>query len=381
MKNLQYPITQSLDDELMSVMNRWKIKHESIRIWQQLISIPAIFTEYIAQRKYDKNIDQSLSIHDGTDQNSQRYAIVLSFQPTGLSTSSLYTCKHIHDKGFKVLLVSNVALVQEDVRKLARCTWKIMLRSNFGYDFGGYRDGIRWLKKQGIDPEELLLLNDSTWYPLYANDRLLTHIESSEADFMAAMQLHKSGRPEKKIYESYFYAFSRDLLQSPLFNRFWDKYLLSNIKYRAINGGEKKFSQIMQSPSVRHRGIFNCTDFLSMIRQQNNAFLLKTLEYGAYVDRHFLADSIRLRESFVDTPDWHRTAFEHICAVAQRRHFHASFCFATISLQGIPFLKKSFTPLHVAMRRQFCDAVLKGDLPPLSCPEMFEEIVARDSKP
>lgn len=360
-------------------MKWWKLKREGNRLREQILSVPAFLLEYSRQKKYDQLFSQKVKIFDGIDLNSELYAIVLSYQVNGLSKASLFTCQHLHNKGYRVFLVSNTALSEQDLHALSTVTWKIMLRPNFGYDFGGYRDGVLWLKQLGIIPKRLLLLNDSTWYPLYSDDVLLDRIALSEADFIGALQLHKIRRHDQIVFESYFYSFSEKLYQSAIFTQFWQKYLLSDIKYRAVKAGERKLSRVLLKAEKNSEGVFKNSEFLALIQKQDHLFLFKTLTYAAYIDDAFMAQNTTLLETYNDSVAWCESARAHITTVSLRRHFHASFCYATIKLMGIPFLKKSFTPLHISMRKQYCRAVLNGDLPAPSCPEMHEEICSRDS--
>ncbi len=357
----------------------WRVKREAQRLWQQLASIPAFFIEYFQQKKYDLNFNDLVEVFDGTDQATSQYAIVLSYQPKGLSRSSLFTCEHLKRNGYKVFLISNARLAPQDLSQLKSLTWKIMIRPNFGYDFGGYRDGIRWLKQKKILPSRLLLLNDSTWYPLYSEDHLLRRIHESSADCVGALQLDKIRQPGKVVFESYFYSFSGTFFVSEIFTAFWANYLLSNIKQRAISNGEKKFSKIMLNASTDYKGIFTSSEFLELLKKQDSNFLQKTLLYAAYVDDSYKTSGIDLLQRFDLTEDWHSAVVQHVAAVCRRRHFHASFCYATIRLLGVPFLKKSHLPLHIRMRQQYCKAVLNGDLPRPSSKSMLDEIQSHDS--
>jgi len=49
--------------------------------------------------------------------------------------------------------------------------------------------------------------------------------------------------------------------------------------------------------------------------------------------------------------------------VASKRNFHSSFCYGTIKILGIPFLKKNKGELQVRTREQYLLAVKAGDLP------------------
>ena len=357
----------------------WKLRRELSRLKQQILSMPAFFFEARKQRQYDRDFEQHIQVVQGIDTDSSLYALLLCYQPDGLSASTLFTCQHLRSHGYKVLLVSNAAIAATTLVDVQAHVWRIIVRPNFGYDFGGYRDGIRLLKNWGVKLERLLIINDSIWYPLYKHDAALKEIASSHAEFHGAIQLSKHDRPTKIFYESYFYGFSGRFFNHSKFTEFWSNYKLSNIKYRAVKAGERGFSKAMLTWSVNHNPIFHREKMLLAMTEQHSEFLLNTLKYAAYIDSAFELRGHQLVSAFVDNTLWRDQALSHIRSVATRRHFHASFCYASIQLLGVPFLKKSTAPLHIAMRRQFVAAVLAGDLPMPSSVSMFEEINRRDA--
>jgi hypothetical protein len=367
------------DFGLKTMMPLWKIKRELSRLKQQLLSMPAFFLEANKQKAYDATFDQHIQLFHGSTIQTQAYAILLCYQPKGLSASTFFTCQHLQSQGYKVLLVSNAPMSGVELERVRPYVWRVVIRPNFGYDFGGYRDGVRLLKQWGEQPQRLLVLNDSMWYPLYEQDQLLRKVASSGAAFIGAMQLNKISRPDKIFYESYFYGFSGDFFASPQFTDYWAHYKLSDIKFRAVKAGERGLSKAMLKWQIAHEPIFHREKLLVAAEQQPASFLLKTLQYAAYIDPAFENHGRQLISSYTQSDAWRIQALAHMRKVATRRHFHASFCYASIRLLGIPFLKKSATPLHIAMRRQYVAAVLAGDLAMPTSSEMFEEIRQRDA--
>jgi hypothetical protein len=60
----------------------------------------------------------------------------------------------------------------------------IVERPNFGYDFGGYRDGVWLIGKLGLRPREVLFLNDSVWFPILKNATLLAEMRATSQDYV-----------------------------------------------------------------------------------------------------------------------------------------------------------------------------------------------------
>jgi hypothetical protein len=356
----------------------WKIARELERLRQQLLSFPAFFTEFIKQRRYDGNFAQYVQSLEGLAAKGSRYAIYLCFQPGGLAGSSLFTCQYLQAQGYNVMVVSNTPLPEPQLQDLRSLVWRVVLRPNFGYDFGGYRDGLRLLREYSRDApvERVLILNDSTWYPLHADDRLPQAFERVKHDFSAVMQLHKVGKPNKYFFESYFYWISGKLFASSLFQQYWDNYRLSDIKYRAVQAGERGFSKFIRRHQISHSAIFSGERLEQALLSQDAVFLQRTLKYAAYIDPHLRRQGQAVLDTFQENPVWRQRALAHTQQVIRRRHFHASLCYASILLLGVPLLKKSSTPLHLEMRTQYLKAVQAGDLPLPSYPDLLEEIRA-----
>jgi len=94
-------------------------------------------------------------------------------------------------------------------------SWRVIERPNFGYDFGGYRDGILLLEAWGIAPERLLILNDSIWMPLAPNSTLIDRFEAAEGAVIGGI-LHPDKvrrrvvkRVRRGFVESYLYLINR----------------------------------------------------------------------------------------------------------------------------------------------------------------------------
>ncbi len=60
----------------------------------------------------------------------------------------------------------------------------IVERPNFGYDFGGYHDGVWLIGKLGLRLREVLFLNDSVWFPILKNATLLADMRATSQDYV-----------------------------------------------------------------------------------------------------------------------------------------------------------------------------------------------------
>jgi len=366
----------------------WKIYRELDRTRQMLFAGVASIFEPFVQARHDRNRDRLLVVHDGKLEAKGKVALLLIFQPRGVSPTVYLTCSHLAKKGYVPLVVSNTPLTENDLALLSDCTWKTIVRPNYGYDFGGYRDGILWLQDQGQDLDRLLILNDSIWFPVWPEETLIDRMEALPCGLSGAV-IHRAAkrRNRKKsrpaFLESYFYLINRAVFESPSFRRFWRDYRVSSIKFNAVYRGERSFSPAMEAEGHSVEGVVDANAAVAAISTQGDAFLRKTLEYGAYTDPEFEAERDVLLGKAVDSPGWRNAALAHIKTVILRRSAYASFPYASCHLLAMPIVKKSrlmffgknYGTVQIKMRTQLLRAIQAGDIQ-VPFPEVLAEMLA-----
>jgi hypothetical protein len=353
------------------------------KIWRELRRISDQGTdklvwplEWARKALHDRRFPGNLSVRDGAVPLGSQVALFLLHQPDGIAASSLLTCTFLRDRGYAVVVVSNGPLSADDRARLLPVTSRVIERPNYGYDFGGYRDGLRYLRHLALRPDVLLMLNDSIWFPV-AGGTLLDRMERDPAAFQSPVFEKKAGRRAHNThFQSYLFLMRRSLLEHPAFDAYWEGYHISNNKRVVLQRGEKGFSQAMfragfggDAPSTR-RVLFD------RLKTQETAFLRKTLSYAAYEDPALVDDARRLLKDVRDTPDWRAAALGHFDGAVEANQPMGSYCYACATLLGFDFLKKSSYPVvHDGMRHQYLRAVEAGDLPS-PAPEVLAEIKA-----
>jgi Rhamnan synthesis protein F len=368
----------------------WKVYRELDRTRQMLHAMIGRIYEPFVQRAHDRKRDQILQVRDGHVPLGQKVALLLIYQPKGVSPTVMLTCRHLVAKGYAPMVVSNTPLSDADLAALAVCTWKTILRPNYGYDFGGYRDGILWLQDRDIAPERLMILNDSIWFPVWPEETLIERMEALPADLAGAV-IHPVQRRRKvsalrpAFIESYFYIANRPALQSAAFREFWQGFRVSSIKYNAVYRGERSFSHFLERGGLTARGIVSPETVVAAVAAEDDEFLAKTLTYGAYTDPEFETERDALMVSGTESPGWRASALAHVTKVAHRRSAYASFPYPAFRLLDVPFVKKSrlmffgktYGTVQIKMRTQLIRAIKSGDLP-MPLPEVFAEITASE---
>lgn len=196
-----------------------------------------------------------------------KVAIFLVYQPKGICASTLRTIRYLTSKGYSTMVVANGGVSDEHLAELTQVSWRVLIRPNYGYDFGGYRDGILSLSEAGITPEKLIILNESVWFPIGEDEQVISEIEASGLDLGGTIV---NRRPRKSLFwphttrviESYFFLFNSKALQSNAFKRFWLNYRVSSNKYNAVHRGERRVADTMIAAGLAADGVFSAEDFL-----------------------------------------------------------------------------------------------------------------------
>lgn len=323
----------------------WKVARELDRTAQQLKAVGGLVWEPFVQRAHDRNRAARLKITCGSRPLGDKVLVYLLYQPDGVLDSTIETCRLLEDQGYSTLIVSNAPLSRASLDRLAAVSWQIIERPNYGYDFGGYRDGILHLMDQCVRLEWLMVMNDSVWYPLGETETLVRRLETSGLDVSGTI-VHRSFRKTllrtraTRVIESYLFLFNRKALDSTAFRNFWVKYRISSNKYNAVHRGERQVAERMLAGGLTADGLFGREEFLTLIANQPDDFLRKTLTYAAYTDPELEEEGARILSELAPSHGWRERALAHVARVTQKRNFHGAFVFGSSQLLDIPLLKK-----------------------------------------
>lgn len=345
------------------------------RLKEQAQNIPRLMFEPVQRYFYDLDRVSKLNVWEGVATKSEKFCVLLIYQPGALPTSLLRTCEYMSAKGYNVIVVANGGILDDQRDVLLRSAWIVIERPNFGYDFGGYRDAILFLQDQRIYSAKLILMNDSIWFPMWSKTKVIENLERSPFD-LTGLLLHVPSRNEavndqqrmlrkRKLtehVESYFTMISQACFDSEAFIAFWKKYPQTNSKLMTIKRGEVGFSKAMNTAGFSIGGLTQRSSFINDISEKSDDFLSKTLKYAAYSDKAF-EDECQELLALTYTADWRPKVLDHIVRVVEARRFNASFCWATEQLYGTTFVKKHPGRLFQLGRERFLVAVDRGDLP------------------
>jgi hypothetical protein len=359
------------------VIPGWKLRRELDRTAQQLKAVAGLVWEPFVQRYHDRNRARRLSISPGEQALANRVLVYLLFQPDRILDSTIETCRLMAERGYSTLIVSNAPLTPESRLRLAEVSWQVMQRPNYGYDFGGYRDGILHLMENGIRPDWLMILNDSVWFPLRRDDCLVDRLERSGLDVSGTI-VHRSFRKTllrrraTRVIESYLFLFNAKAMNSLAFRDFWLNYRVSSIKYNAVHRGERQVAEAMLKAGLRADGLFDRDGFLEFCNDQDAQYLEKVLRYSNYTTATFETSCQTLLAKFDATEAWRQDALAHLRTVSNKHSFFASFPFVSAEGLRVPLIKRSSGALQILARKSVLRAIAAKDIPPFRASVMSE---------
>ncbi|MGL4239196.1 rhamnan synthesis F family protein, partial [Tabrizicola sp.] len=278
----------------------WKVRRELLRLKQQVAWYWETAFAGRRTRQHDLRRAALVQRHDGAKAPGNRIAALLIFQPGGLPRSLLETCDQLTNLGYAVLIVSNGPLTPDARTALIPKVWRVLERPNLGYDFGGYREAVMHLWDEGLDPDELIIMNDSVWVIRSAFPAFLTRLSAMKADVLGAALRSKKG---KHWLESYFFQLRRSALTSPAFRDFWRNYRLVDSKFGVIRQGERDFTVALAAGGLHIAALAGNPDFVGQMRLASDEELRLALTYAAPVTGALADDRARLLAE-PPLPDW-----------------------------------------------------------------------------
>ncbi len=151
-----------------------------------------------------------------------------------------YMLQELRKVADRLIVVCNYPSIARGADNIRPYADKIYYRKNIGYDAGAYKDALcsylGWDEVSRYD--ELLLINDSFYGPLYPIRVLFDRMEESNADYWGIIRAPKGKFDDGYTYDShiqsYFWAFGRRVLESALFRNFWQELTYPQSLYQAV---------------------------------------------------------------------------------------------------------------------------------------------------
>ncbi len=161
-----------------------------------------------------------------------------------------YLLRQISDYLERLIIIVNGIVNDNGLRILENHTDLIIQRENIGLDGGAYKDFFcQYTGEYNIDIQEfdeIILMNDTFFGPLYSLNTVLNTIESTNVDFWGISR-HPGGFfgeiPFPEHIQAYFLAISKSMFLSDAFVAFWKEMSYPNNHFEAVNQFEIRFTK------------------------------------------------------------------------------------------------------------------------------------------
>lgn len=176
-----------------------------------------------------------------------------------LSSHVLYQLEKLFPLFSRILLISNSYLSTEHLKSLRKIGInEVVQRENIGYDFAAWRDGMNYIGFNSlVDYDSVTLMNDTCIGPLWDLQEYFEKFEKQvDIDFWGMTNFRKT-KYFKEHLQSYFVSYSRQVVSSKVFQKFWTSIRdYENIR-SVIDRYETRFTGILTKSGFKYGVVFN----------------------------------------------------------------------------------------------------------------------------
>jgi hypothetical protein len=227
---------------------RWEW-YRARRAWNDAVRVPW----------HDWTVTRHLLPEPGDLACGPRVAVYAIYPERGLLPSHLRALDHLAACGHAPFLVSNLPLSPAERAAVAPRVWRRLERPNFGFDIAGYRAAILLLAAELPRLERLVLINDSTWFPVgrgrhwlavaaaMADPPPLVGCVTNNGFALAPLGTPQSWEHDPRRPGFHYCSFGLSLgpgvLRDPEFLAFWRRLRITDMRLEIIHRAEVGFSQ------------------------------------------------------------------------------------------------------------------------------------------
>ena len=181
-----------------------------------------------------------------------------------ISRHVFYQIEHMRPLFEKLIFISNSQLSLSEVEKLRdkKLIDEFIQRENTGYDFGAWHDGMALVgfdKLKGYD--SITVMNDTCFGPLWDMEPIYQRYESDpEVDFWG-MTNHQEVKQRNLFInehlQSYFISFKKRLVQSTVFQNFWQSVENYIDVQKVIDNYETQYTKKFVDAGFKYQAILD----------------------------------------------------------------------------------------------------------------------------
>ncbi len=205
------------------------------------VTYPSVYTviKYLDVVQHLKSHFHKSKIYEFTPYRAgQKVALIAIWEYQDLRKDVYVLIQELKKRDFYVCVVNTGKMNPETLSGIASV---YIQRFNYGRDFGSYKEGIQYLQKENKLPQadKFLLCNDSVYYLQDLVSPALDKFLESNLDVVGATEnfeiTHHLG--------SFFIMFSKYVINTKEFKRFWKRFRVTDIRPKNIEYGEMRLTE------------------------------------------------------------------------------------------------------------------------------------------
>ena len=171
----------------------------------------------------------------------------------------------------EIHFVTNSDLAEVELKKIEGSVTSVMKRPNIGLDFAGWKQKLEELGKDYVLKfDELVLLNNSFYKPIYNLAEMFSTMEQKKLDFWGATvfpyspdgtYINKPDIPEH--LQSYFMVFNHDVIESNVFWKFFESMPVYKTFIDVVANCESQFTRILADAGFKYEPYIRETYYIS----------------------------------------------------------------------------------------------------------------------
>ena len=195
----------------------------------------------------------------------KRDAITACFFSDGrIPETLLILLKGLKEITDNIVLIGDCPIYPSELDKLEGLVCYAEFQRHLQYDFGSYKRGLKYLHNSGLlnsdSIDELIILNDSCFGPVYPLSEILKNMENEACDFWG-FNGYKHGRHRyfKSYISSNFYVFRKKVVFSGYIDEFFDKIEREYDRNGIISKLESEFTAFLEEKGFLWQTV--CDDY------------------------------------------------------------------------------------------------------------------------
>lgn len=351
-------LTKNKKAKLTMSVPLWKVRRELARVF--IKQLPTLLTRLLTKLfgwlYYDFFHSKKKLVTYGQSKLTSRICVFVIF-PKADVEDQLSTIDYLGRNHFSTVVVANKALSSEQRLEILKKSSVVIERFNFGYDFGGYREGFLWVRENtSLTPEHVLFLNDSCWFPVKNDSSWIADAIRQDLDYCSPItsatikkrevigdfeEWWKQDKTSRNFhYCSFALLVSKRVFLDQSFYRFFKYFPLTNSKTRTVRRGEIGLTKWVLNSGFSHGEMFNIEKLLPEFKRMSKSELLLLFDELTLLDDINLnRRKLKLEQNIQKINDLELLGFI-LYAIARQGAAYSVPAYL-VRTHNFPFLKKS----------------------------------------